>query len=327
MTLQATTEVAFAHNTLSRTLLDGQVRAVTVQLGSAWQDVVGQRALPAAVKSLLGELCAASALLAATLKFNGSLVLQLQGDAQAPISLLVVECNAGLNIRAAVKLREHAGDLSQLSFMQLLNPMGMGRFIVVLDPLDKLPGQQAYTSLVPLLGNSVAESLDYYMAHSEQLPTRLVLAANDEHCAGLLVQKMPSEGGVQSKIAPEDALQAADEADTDGVWTRARHFVNTVKTQELLCTDSPTLLRRLFWDENPTPFELRGLRFACACSRAKVGKMLTMLGQTEVSEALATQGALSVNCDFCDQHYAFDALDCAALFTESVPSPSSPSLQ
>ncbi len=324
--MPSTEESNFTQNTLSRTLLDGQVRAATVHLDSAWLDILGKRSLPPTIASLLGELCAASALLAATLKFNGSLVLQLQGDADAPVALMVVECNAQLNIRAAVKLREGAGDVSGLGFMQLLNPSGMGRFIVVLDPLDKLPGQQAYTSLVPLLGHSVAESLDYYMAHSEQLPTRLILAADANRCAGLLIQKMPVEGGKQIHAAPEAALLAADQTDQDDVWTRARHYINTVKTSELLQTDAPTLMHRLFWDESPTPFELRNLRFACACSRAKVGKMLTMLGQAEVAAALSEQEKLAVNCDFCDQNYAFDAVDCAALFSESLPTPSNSQL-
>lgn len=316
--MQASLDITFTANTLSRTLLNGQVRAAAVHLGSAWQDILGKRALPPAVLCLLGELCAASTLLAATLKFNGSLVLQLQGDAQAPVALMVVECNAQLNIRAAVKLRENAGDLTDLGFMQLLNPEGKGRFIVVLDPLDKLPGQQAYTSLVPLLGHSVAESLDYYMAHSEQLPTRLILAANEQHCAGLLVQKMPVQGGTQT-LAPEEVMLSAD-AEQDSTWTRVRHYLNTVKTPELLETDAPTLLHRLFWDEAPLPAENRSLRFACACTRHKVSNMLKMLGHAEIEAALAEQGSIRVNCDFCDQSYAFDPVDCTALFTQTLPS-------
>ena len=313
-----------APDTLARCLVaQHQVRAVAVQLKQTWAGLLGQRKHAPAVQQLLGELCAAAPLLAATLKLDGAVVLQLQGDAHSPIKLMVVEYTAAHTLRAAVKLNTDTPLNTAAGLQQLVSAAGSGRFIVVLDPTHKLPGQKPYTSLVPIVGDSAAHSIDYYMASSEQLPTKVLLASNEHACAGVLVQRMPLSGG---KAAPDSKDLVLNEhghevlADTahDDTWLRMKHLVNTVKPAELLSTTPVTLLRRLFWQESPDAADSRAIRFYCGCSRQKVQSMLKMLGADEVNSIVAEQGAVEVNCDYCDAHYRFDAVDCAAILAVST---------
>jgi molecular chaperone Hsp33 len=310
---------------------ENQVRAVAVQLKQTWTDLLGKRTLPAAVQQLLGELCAAAPLLAATLKLDGALVLQLQGDAASPIKLMVVEFTAAQTLRAAVKLNDENPVDDATGLQELVSAQGSGRFIVVLDPTHKMPGQKPYTSLVPIVGDSVAHSIDYYMASSEQLPTRVLLSSNDKVCAGILVQRMPLTGG---KAAPdskdltlnEHGHEVLAETAHDDTWLRMKHLVNTVKDEELLSITPVTMLRRLFWQEAPEAADSTALRFYCGCSRQKVQNMLKMLGAQEVNSIVADRGAVEVNCDYCDAQYRFDAVDCGAILAGSVAEPNAPTL-
>lgn len=321
-------------DTLARCLVaDQQVRAVAVQLQDTWRNVLGARQLPAALKQLLGHLCAAAPLLAATLKLDGAVVLQLQGDAASPVKLMVVEYTAAQTLRAAIKLNDEVmaqanPDHSAIygieaDLQALVSAQGSGRFIVVLDPTHKMPGQKPYTSLVPIVGNSVAHSIDYYMASSEQLPTRVLLAASDTACAGLLVQRMPLSGGKNAPdskdlILNEHGHEVLAETAHDDTWLRMRHLVQTVKDQELLSISPVTMLRRLFWQEEPSDAQSQRLRFLCTCSRQKVQGMLKMLGAAEVDSILAERGAIEVNCDYCDVQYRFDSVDCAAILASNA---------
>jgi molecular chaperone Hsp33 len=315
-----------APDSFARCLVAGnQVRAVAVQLVDSWQHIQGKRQLAPAVKQLLGELCAAAPLLAATLKLDGAVVLQLQGDAASPIKLVVVEFTAQHTLRAAVKMNDENALSTEQGLQQLVSTAGSGRFVVVLDPTHKMPGQKPYTSLVPIVGNSVAQSIDYYMASSEQLPTRVLLSANASACAGLLVQRMPLTGGIaapdtKSLELNEHGHEVLAETAHDDTWLRMRHLVNTVKDAELLNTNPTTMLRRLFWQEEPEAADCQPLRFLCGCSRQKVQSMLKMLGETEVNSIVAEQGAVEVNCDYCDQQYRFDAVDCAAILAAGAVS-------
>lgn len=318
-TKDTTDNLLDAHDTFARCLVAGnQVRAVAVQLTDSWQHIQGKRQLPPAVQQLLGELCAAAPLLAATLKLDGAVVLQLQGDAASPVKLAVVEFTAQHTLRAAIKMNDDTVLSDEQGLQELVSSAGSGRFVVVLDPTHKMPGQKPYTSLVPIVGNSVAHSIDYYMASSEQLPTRVLLTASDTQCAGLLVQRMPLTGGIAAPDTKalelnEHGHEVLAETAHDDTWLRMKHLVNTVKDAELLAATPVTLLRRLFWQEEPQAADSQPLRFACACSRQKVQGMLKMLGADEVNSIVAEQGAVEVNCDYCDQQYRFDAVDCAAI--------------
>jgi molecular chaperone Hsp33 len=245
-------------------------------------------------------MMAAAALLSANLKFDGTIIMQIHGD--GPVQLLVVECDAALRLRATAKLAEGAAVDEHASLQQLVNAHGEGRFAITLDPADKKPGQQAYQGIVALEGESVATVIENYMMRSEQLDTRLWLAADAKVSRGLLLQKLPGDGG-----------KAAPQADTD-VWNRTVTLASTLTTQELLGTDIMTLLQRLYWEETVRVFDPRHPAFHCGCSREKVGNMLKMLGREEIDSALADLGKLDVNCDFCGQAYLFDAVDCRQLF-------------
>ncbi|ARP80905.1 Hsp33 family molecular chaperone [Bordetella genomosp. 8] len=287
---------------------DRTVRIQAVRLHDTWRAAQVNHDYPPAIKRLLGELIAASTLLAANLKFEGSLVIQVQGD--GPIALLVVECRADLSLRATVKLRQEQVVPDTGTMQSLMNPGGNGRFIVVLDPQRKAPGQQPYQGIVPIVGDTVADALSHYMQQSEQLETRLWLAADDYHAAGMLLQRLPGQGGVAQ--TPE----AAEES-----WNRAVHLTETLKSDELLATDIDTLIHRLYWDETLLTFEPSGVRWHCPCNRTKVADMLRMLGRAEIESILAERGDVEVACDFCGKPYLFDAVDCAGLFTDSQALP------
>ena len=276
------------------------VRGELIEISEAWQQVLTRRTYPPAVSAMLGEMMAAAALLSANLKFDGTIIMQIHGD--GPVQLLVVECDAALRLRATAKLAEGVSVDEQASLQQLVNANGEGRFAITLDPADKKPGQQAYQGIVALEGESVATVIENYMMRSEQLDTRLWLAADDKVARGLLLQKLPGDGGKTTALE-----------DTD-TWNRTVTLASTLNTQELLSTDIMTLLQRLYWEETVRVFDPRHPSFHCGCSREKVGNMLKMLGREEIDSALAELGKLDVNCDFCGQDYLFDAVDCRQLF-------------
>jgi molecular chaperone Hsp33 len=277
------------------------VRGEFVDISETWRAVQARRDYPVPVKRMLGEMLAAAALLSANLKFNGSIIMQIHGD--GPVKLLVVECDADLHMRATAKVISDAVIKEDASVKQLVNEHGHGRFVITLDPKDKLPGQQPYQGIVPLDGDSVGVIIENYMLRSEQLDTRLWLAADDNVSRGLLLQKLPNEGGTEVPV--EDALET---------WNRVVALASTLQKEEMLQTDISTLMHRLFWEETIRLFDPRHPEFHCTCSREKVGNMLKMLGREEIDSALAEMAKLSINCDFCGQHYEFDKVDCAQLF-------------
>ena len=289
---------------------DRSVRIQAVRLEATWKAVQANHDYPPAITHLLGELVAASTLLAANIKFDGSLVLQIQGD--GPIALLVVECRNDLSLRATVKMREGHEVPTDGNMQSLLNPGGNGRFIVVLDPQRKLPGQQAYQGIVPLQGDTVAEALQHYMKASEQLDTRLWLAADADHAAGMLIQRLPYHGGSDAPVLTEQ--NAAE------TWDRASALAGTIKRDELLATDIDTLIHRLFWEETLVAFDPLSVRWHCPCTRERVASMLRTLGQEEINSVLAERGQVDVSCDFCGKPYKFDSVDCATLFSSSAAS-------
>ncbi len=292
-------------DTLQRFMFDSSpVRGELVEISDAWQQVQSRRTYPAPVATMLGEMMAAAALLSANLKFNGVIIMQIHGD--GPVQLLVVECDSSLRMRATAKMASDADIADDASLLDLVNQNGQGRFAITLDPADKLPGQQAYQGIVSLDGDSVATVIENYMLRSEQLDTRLWLAADDKVTRGLLLQKLPHEGGTPSPQADNDR------------WDHVVMLASTLGTEEMLSTDIMTLLNRLYWEEQVRVFEPRIPSFHCGCSREKVGNMLKMLGREEIESALADLGKLDIDCDFCGQKYAFDAVDCAQLFTTDM---------
>jgi len=286
------------------------VRGELVEISNAWREIQSRHAYPKAVRALLGEMVAAAALLSANLKFNGSIVMQIHGDGL--VKLLVVECDAKLQLRATAKLRDGAEVPDDATVKQLLNETGRGRFVITLDPLDKVPGQQPYQGVVPLIGDDIASVIENYMLRSEQMDTKLWLAADGHVARGLLLQKLPRNSAIEGQVE-----QATEEEDVE-TWSRAVMLGQTLKQEELLSTDVETLLKRLFWEETIRVFDPLEPAFHCTCSREKVANMLKMLGREEVESALHDLGELGINCDFCGKHYGFDAVDCAQLFASDT---------
>lgn len=299
-------------DTLQKFIFDNAaVKGEFVEISDTWREIQSRHNYPPAVKTVLGEMVAAAALLSANLKFNGAIIMQIHGD--GPVRLLVVECDSDLRLRATAKLAEDAVVADDASLTSLLNMHGKGRFVITLDPIDKMPGQQPYQGIVPLDGDDMATVIENYMLRSEQLDTRLWLAADETVSRGLLLQKLPRHSG------KDDQVKQASEADELETWNRAVMLASTLKQEELLSTDIQTLMNRLFWEETVRVFEPAHPQFHCSCTREKVGNMLKMLGQAEVDDALSDLGKLGINCDFCGKHYEFDKVDCAQLFVSDTP--------
>jgi len=212
---------------------------------------------------------------------------------------------------------------------------GQGRCAITLDPQDRLPGQQPYQGVVPLSDaqgkslHTLSEALQHYMRQSEQLETTLVLAADDKVAAGLLIQRLPIEG--MANLAGQNPAEAEQyEAEQYEHYNRIATLASSLKREELLTLDVETILRRLFWEEQLQRFEpLAGEtapRFACTCSRERVGRMIQGLGEVEAKEILAERGVIMVDCEFCGANYRFDAIDAAQLFTQAGDQPPSSSV-
>ncbi len=279
-------------DTLHRFLFEHlPIRGEIVHLDSVWQSVIERHNYPPVLKNLMGELCAAAVLLSATLKLQGAMVLQIHG--KGAVKLLVVECTGDLALRATAKWE---GDLAQGTLQELV---GDGRFVITLDPKD---GNQAYQGIVALEGDTIAEILQNYMTRSEQLETRLWLAADDKVAAGMLLQKLPEK---------EESLDA-------DAWSRASQLADTLKSHELLQLSADALIHRLYHEEDIRLFDAQAIVFQCACSRENVARMLQMLGREEVAAILAERTEIEVHCEFCNQRYVFDAIDAEAVFIEAA---------
>lgn len=278
-------------DTLTRFMFEhAEVRGESVRLDATWRAVLARHPYPEPVKKLLGEMMAACALLAATLKFEGALIMQMQGS--GPVTLLVVECDSEFHLRATAKWRD---DLAHEDVRALL---GDGKFVITIDPKT---GGQAYQGIVALEGATVAEVLEHYMLRSEQLETRLWLASDAQQACGLLLQRLP-----EKTSEDEDA------------WNRALNLAGTLTPGELLSLPAREVLHRLFHEEDLRLFEPQPVSFRCTCSRDRVTAMLRMLGLDEVRAILNEQGRIDVDCEFCNQHYSFDPVDAEQIFAAEV---------
>jgi molecular chaperone Hsp33 len=260
------------------------------------------------------------------IKFNGALVLQVFGD--GPVKVAVAEVQPDFSLRATCTL---VGDVAgDASLSQMVNVHNQGRCAITLDPKDRLPGQQPYQGVVPLFGDqgekleNLSEVLEHYMLQSEQLDTVLVLAADDKVASGLLIQRLPVEGegnlaGQMDSVAREAELGQSED------FSRIAILAKSLKREELLTLDAETILHRLFWEEPLARFEPMvgesGPRFACSCSRERVGQMIRSLGVAEAESIIAEQGQIEVGCDFCGAQYRFDPVDAASLFTAPINAP------
>lgn len=312
---------------LHKFIFDGlPVRGMLVRLTDSWQEILKRReaagGYPVEVMHLLGEMTAAGALMQGNIKFNGALVLQIFGD--GPVKLAVAEVQPDLSLRATATVTGAVEAGSSLS--QLVNVNNEGRCAITLDPKDKFPGQQPYQGVVPLFGDqrekleNLGEVLEHYMLQSEQLDTKLILAADGNVAAGLLIQRLPAKGlgnleGQSDRDANEDQIGVNED------YQRIALLAGTLKREELLTLDVDTILHRLFWQEPITRFEPLTPSFACSCSRVRVGNMLRSLGTDEIESIIAERGNVEVGCEFCGAQYLFDPVDAAHIFTHQNHQP------
>ena len=314
---------------LHKFLFDGlPVRGMIVRLTDAWTEILSRRraddatsSWPWPVTEMLGQMAAAGVLMQSNIKFNGALVMQIFGE--GPVKVAVAEVQHDLTLRVTAKV---VGDVADDAHLQdLVNVNGRGRCAITLDPKERLPGQQAYQGVVPLTAShgegqpDLADVLEHYMRQSEQLDTRLVLAANETVAAGLLIQRLPAEG--EGNIA-KGVMELEDQMEH---FNRISMLAASLTSEELLELDVETILRRLFWQEKILRFDAQTPRFACTCSRDRVAGMIRGLGQEEADSIVAERGEIDVTCDFCGLHYRFDAVDTAQLFTAPGDRPPGPS--
>jgi len=325
---------------LHKFLFDGlPVRGMIVRLTDAWQEILARRASNTTtgayappVAELLGEMTAAAALMQSNIKFNGSLILQIFGD--GPVKVAVAEARPDLSLRATASVTGEVPADARLS--DLVNAHRKGRCAITLEPRDKVPGQQPYQGVVPLVDadhqplDKLSDVLQHYMPQSEQLDTTLVLAADDKVAAGLLIQRLPIKG--VGNLEGSAGAAAVDENGRSEDYNRISILASSLTRDELLTLDVETILRRLFWEEKLLRFEpqagLLGPHFRCTCSRERVAGMIRGLGPAEAEEILAERGDIEVGCDFCGKQYRFDAVDAAQIFTApGNQAPGSPVVQ
>jgi len=270
------------------------IRGNIVHLNHTYQQILQHQTLPLVLKQALGELMAASALLSATLKMEGVMVLQLQS--KGALKLLVVECSSNLEMRATAKWDvERTDEIANSTFLNLVKN---GHFVITLDPNSGAP----YQGIVSIEGETIAEMLENYMQRSQQIDTSLWLHCDGESASGMLLQKLPEQLGQNLEMQDADA------------WNRVNVLAQTVTNDELQSLSPERLLTRLFSEEDIRLFEEKHTRFHCSCSKTKVSNMLRLLGADEVNSIIAERENIEVNCDFCNKQYVFDAVDAAALF-------------
>ena len=294
-------------DTLHRFLFERfPVRGHLVHLDASWRALIEHRQYPDAIRETLGEAVVASLLLAATIKFEGVLSLQLQGD--GPVHLLLAQCTSGLGVRGLARYRDSgAGDgLFGAGAAHKINELiGSGNLTVTLETDE---GAQRYQGIVPIEGERLAASLQAYFQNSEQLPTRLWLHADAQGASGMLLQKLPGSG----------SSPVVDAAAIEDAWRRIQLIADTLTPEELRTLADAEILHRLFNEDDLRLFEASPVYFRCRCSRERVAGMLQGFGETETRGVIAERGKVEVHCDFCNRAYVFDAVDVEQLFKAPV---------
>lgn len=284
-----------ASNVLNRYLFeDLSVRGELVQLDSAYQSIIANKNYPVPLQGLLGELLVATTLLTATLKFEGSITLQLQGD--GPVSLAVINGDHEQKVRGVARFNGNIDDEASIHDM-----LGKGHLVITIDPKQG----ERYQGIVALDGNNLSEIIEGYFANSEQLRTRLWLRAGqdnsgDTKAAGMLLQILP------------------DADDSEEHFDHLEKLTDTIKTDELFGLEVNELLYRLYNQEKVRIFDPQPVRFFCGCSRQRSAAAIRTIDRDEINSILAEEGSISLHCDYCGTNYTFDKNEVDALF--DIPS-------
>lgn len=273
-------------DTLSRFLFEhAGIRGNLVHLDASWRAVLEAHPYPEPVAARLGEALAAASLLAATIKFEGSLILQIQGS--GPIRTLVAQATHARTVRGLARWEGEVPAVESLS-----DQFGAGQLVLTIDQGRGQP----YQGVIPLAGARLTDAIEHYFTDSEQIPTRLWLAAGPSRASGLLLQRLPEAGATE-----ED-------------WNRVTLLADTLTPGELLDLATEPLLHRLFHEETVRLFESEPVSFRCGCSRSRIADMVKLLGESDIDSLLDEQGAIEVTCEFCNRLYRFDPVDARQLF-------------
>lgn len=288
-------ETILVEDVLHRFLLErAGVRGVLVRLGPAWREVAGRADYPPALRDLLGQSLAASALLTGNIKLDGALSVELKSA--GALRMLFTECTDRGRLRGLARWND------PLPEPLALNDLADAVMAITIGQVER---GQRYQGLVDLQQPDLAAALENYFIKSEQLPARILLAVDGEHAVGLMLQQLPGEGG-------------HDAVNDDDAWTRIEHLTATLGAGEMLATAPEQLLYRLYHEEQVAMFEPRPLAFGCSCTRERVAAMLRALGREEVEAALAARdGEIEVICEFCAERYAFDPIDAEHLLSDT----------
>ena len=287
-------------DTLHRFQLENlHVRGEWVSLSQSWQEIQKTTEYPPAIKNILGESLVAISLLADSLKFDGSLVLQIHGT--APVKMLVVQATSDGALRG---MASWEGDISDdATFNQLFQPVNknsqLGTMVISVEPNSK-QGER-YQSLVALEGESLTECFKQYFSQSEQLNTRIWLSVDENVAAGLMLQSLPSE---------ETEIQANG-------WDHASILADTIKDEELIGLSAQELLHRLYHEEDLRLYDAKSLRFECTCSLEKIEHAIHSIGIEEANSIIQEQENITVDCDFCNTKYVLDNVDVTRLFSDA----------
>lgn len=273
---------------------NAQVRGELVQLDQSFEAIIANHNYPQPIQRLLGQLMAATSLLTATVKFEGEITVQLQGD--GPVSLAVINGTHQQVLRGVARYQGEVPDGT------LAEMVGKGYLVITISPKDG----ERYQGVVGLEGDNLAQVLEGYFANSEQLPTRLWLFAEGQKAAGMMLQVLP---------AAED-----EESQFEHLTT----LTDTIKAEELFELGAEDVLHRLFHQEEVRLFEPQPVSFQCTCSRERCESALISLGQDEVEKLIAEHdGALDMDCEYCRKQYRFDSVDVAGIFAGAKDAPQS----
>ena len=270
------------------------VRGEAVQLQASWKAILDRHEYPPVIRDVLGEAMAATVLLSATIKFLGSITLQIQSD--GPVSMLVVQVKTDKTVRAMASYEDEDEELKP----GLKNLFGDAQLVITIE-MDN--ASERYQGIVELGDKNIAASLEEYFRSSEQLETKLWLAADEHNVGGFLLQQMPGE-------------PSADGERDD--WNRLVILANTLKDEELKTLPAKDLLQRLYHEDDIRLITPDLVEFSCSCSKEKIEKTLHTLGYEEVKDILDQQGGVGVDCNFCNQRYEFDSIDVETMFRDGL---------
>jgi len=285
---------------LHRFVIDNtRVRGEIVHLNNSWQTVLERYNYPENVKNILGDAFAACALLSATIKYDGSLILQIRGD--GPLHLLVVQATSDGTLRGLARWKNDvpAEGLNEI--------FGNGQMVMTIEP----PKGEPYQGIIGLQGANIKDAIENYFTQSEQLNTRLWLAANNSTCSGFLLQELPDTDN-----------QSSDLNDDKNNWQHSVQLANTLTKDELLSLSTREILHRLFHEDDIRLFEPTQLSFKCGCSTERINKVIISLGIDEARSIISEQGNIHVDCEFCNAEYIYSLTDVEQLFADNIHSSS-----